>query len=417
MSVEAEMSVLGCAILDRKCAQEAADALAPEMFRNEITRRVFQKLLDLYWAGKPIDAVLLATELPEDKVTIVKLAQYVPSLNHFREYVKIVQDEWQMENLLVGLKEIEFAGGALEDVVAKLKELAAEQERVLSLRDSTGITTISQAMQELAKWLRETERKETVSSGFPNLDYATGGFLRKSVFALSARSGGGKTDYALNLALRMGKRGYKVLYCTMEMPSLQLMQRAASFLIRIDGSRIRDKDLSDLEIRQVEAIVGELEKSGKIGIIEEPRLSVKRVRHHIDLMKPDVVFIDHIGLMERPNLKDQYRALGMVSNQLKQLALEKDIAVVELVQMNRQIEGRSSKKPNLSDLRESGDIEQDSDYVGFLVPEEQDAVLTGDAWTDVTLYLEKNRHGRRGKFQYHWQPQYHRFTEVENRYG
>ena len=259
----------------------------------------------------------------------------------------------------------------------------------------------------------ERDRPERVSS----LDKATGGFLRSSVFALAARPGGGKTDFALNLALRMGKRGARVLYFSMEMNNKQLMQRVVSFLLRINGERVRDKDLTEEELKSAGMVLENFSRAGKISFVQEPRISVRRVRHFVDLWKPDVVFIDHIGLMDRPNIRDQYRAIGMVSNQLKQLALEKEIALVELVQMNRQIESRGSKKPSLSDLRESGDIEQDCDYVGFLIPEDlKGKNLAGEASAGVTLYLEKNRHGRPGMFEYRWQPQYHSFSEVETRY-
>ena len=216
----------------------------------------------------------------------------------------------------------------------------------------------------------------------------------------------------------MGKRGSRVLYFTLEMTKLQIMQRVASSLLHINGERVRDRELNENELRSVDEVLDNFSSAGKISFVDEPSVSVQRVRHFVDLWKPDVVFIDHIGLMKRPNLKEQYKAIGAVSNQLKQLALEKEIALVELVQMNRQIENRANKKPSLSDLRESGDIEQDCDYVGFLVPEDlKGKNLSGDAWADVELYLEKNRHGRPGIFQYRWQPQYHSFSEVETRYG
>ena len=164
----------------------------------------------------------------------------------------------------------------------------------------------------------------------------------------------------------------------------------------------------------LESILMMVEESGKLYFIEEPRVSLRTVRHYIDLHKPDAVVIDHIGLMERPAMRDQYKALGLVSNGLKQLALEKNIAVLELSQMNRQIESRSVKIPTLADIRESGDIEQDADYILCVQPEDlTQKVLSGNAWADVTLYLLKNRHGRPGKLEYHWQPQYHTFLEVD----
>ena len=418
MSVEAEMSVIGGAMLDKECARTAVDALYPEMFSREVLQEIFRKMTDMYWQGKSIDGVLLIQELPERKETILKLANYVPALSHFEEYIRIVQDDWQIQKLQDSLLKLGTDLCSADETLEKLRELTEEHTKLLQCRSQQNIKSFGDVARELEAWLRDRERSETVRSGLTFLDSATGGFMRSTVFALAARPGSGKTDFALNLALRMGKRGAKVLYFSMEMTNLQLMQRAASSLLRINGERIRDKDLTEEELRGMEKVLQNFANAGRISFVQEPRISVKRVRHFVDLWKPDVVFVDHLGLMARPAYKDAFKALGEVSNQLKQLALEKKIALVELVQMNRQIESRASKKPSLTDLRESGDIEQDCDYVGFLIPEDlKGKNLSGDAWADVELYLEKNRHGRPGIFKYRWQPQYHSFSEVETRYG
>lgn len=250
------------------------------------------------------------------------------------------------------------------------------------------------------------------------MDSAMGGFMRGAVAVIAGRPGGGKTDFAINLAMRMGRRGATVLYFSMEMTNVQLMQRVASFLLGVDSTRVRDRELSPQERDTVKNLLDTFSKAGKLHFVQEPRVSVKRIRHYIELVHPDVVVIDHLGLMDRPRIENQYKALGMVSNSLKQLALDKNLCVMELVQMNRQIEGRQSKKPSLTDLRESGDIEQDADYVGFLLPQDlKDMDLTGDMAAECKLYLEKNRHGRPGVFEFAWQPQYHRFQEMERRYG
>lgn len=424
MSVEAEMGLLGAVFLmcgDPKGPEyvaEAANALSTEMFVHKHTRRIFDKLCEMYWKGRKVDVVTLLEELPQEKETLVKLAQYVPAVSHFGDYIKIIREDWQIRLLKKGLEEIGSSGKDLYESLGDLRELLTKQEWLTNSLEDKNISSFAEAAEEFKKWLREKERNDTVRSGFWELDRATGGFLRSTVFGLAARPGCGKTDFAINLALRMGKRGSRVLYFTLEMTKLQIMQRVASSLLHINGERVRDRELNENELRSVDEVLDNFSSAGKISFVDEPSVSVQRVRHFVDLWKPDVVFIDHIGLMKRPNLKEQYKAIGAVSNQLKQLALEKEIALVELVQMNRQIENRANKKPSLSDLRESGDIEQDCDYVGFLVPEDlKGKNLSGDAWADVELYLEKNRHGRPGIFKYRWQPQYHSFSEVETRYG
>lgn len=420
MSVQAEMSVLGCMLLEESAAREAADKLAPEMFLNDTTRRIFSAALDRYWAGKPLDGVTMIQELPADKNTLLKLAQYVPTTRHIGEYIRIVWDDWRRKSIEIAAGEImtEAKNHTAEESVELLRELVKQQDLITRANTDSG-QSFPEAVEQFLSWAKAKQDMATVKSGYRSLDFATGGFLRQSVTALCARSGGGKTDFALNLAIRMVRKGYKVQYFSMEMPTLQLMQRIASQIMRIDGTLIRDRVLNEGEMMQMERLLKTFENGGRLRFVEEPHISLQRLRHNIDLFKPDAVFIDHIGLMERPNIKDSYRALGLISNGIKQLALEKNIAVIELAQMNRQIEGRKDKKPSLADIRESGDIEQDVDYAMFLQPEEEmsDRTLQGDAWGDTRLFLLKNRHGRPGTFPFHWQPQYHTFTEVETRYG
>lgn len=418
MSVEAEMSVLGCMMLDEESAKTAIDALAPEMFSHPTLKMIFDTATGLYWERSKIDAVTLMGKIPGHKNTILKLAAYVPTTSHLQEYMQIVIDDWRRRgiksSLLAAVAEADTK--TADETTNFLREIVKKQDAVFKLQHDGG-ASFHDAAQEFMDWLKATGDPDTVRAGYGSLDYALGGFLKTSVTALCARAGHGKTDFALNLAIRMAKRGYKVQYFTMEMPKLQLMQRIVSQLTHIDGTNIRDKKLSFDEIEETSAILDAFEHESKMNFVDEAKVSTKTIRHYVDLYKPDIIFIDHLGLMERPNIKDQYHALGMVSNELKQIAKEKNIAIIELVQMNRQIEGRKDKTPNLGDIRESGDIEQDADYVMFVQSEDiADRQLSGDAWADATVYLLKNRHGRPGKFQFHWQPQYHTFIEVENNF-
>ena len=417
MSYSAEMAVIGGMMLDKECANIAADALAPEMFSDSSMGKIFSEALDRYWAGKPIDGVVMVQEMPDLGEIILRCTQFVPSISHFSEYVTIVQDEWQWGLVSKALDELELDPGSLEDKVGKLRELVDQQERLLSTRTEKGLSSFTEAANEFLSWLADSTRQETILTGYSTLDSAMGGFMRGTVAVIAGRPGGGKTDFAINLALKMAKRDARVLYFSMEMTNNQLMQRVAAFLTRINGVKMRDKTLDTGEMKEASTMLREFAEGTRINFVQEPRVSVKRIRHYIELVSPDVIVIDHLGLMDRPRIKDQFKALGMVSNSLKQLALEKQLCVIELVQMNRQIEARSSKKPSLTDLRESGDIEQDADYVMFLIPQDlKDVDLEGPECAESTLYLEKNRHGRPGVFKFAWQPQYHRFSEYERRY-
>lgn len=418
MSVEAEMSVLGCMMLDEECARTGSDFLGDEMFSHPKTRRIFQAIADQYWKGLPVDGATIASVLPkEDRADVIKLAQYVPTVSHFDAYVKIVRDDWQNQKIREWLEEYVFSiqGRSTEENLTALQSFLESQKEIENTKSAVSFTTVAQ---ELSKWLQSGKDACTILCAYRAIDRAMGGFLRKSYSAICSRPGGGKTDFAINLLMRLMKRGYKVLYFSLEMPRLELMQRITSSITKIDGVRIRDKELQEAEISTVEAVMTSLDKNNKISFIDDPRLSVKDIRHYIHVMKPDVAIIDHIGLIQREDTKNAYRELGKISNELKRIAKESDIALINLVQLNRAIDNRKEKEPQLSDIRESGDIEQDADYVMFIQPDEDmtEKNLSGEGWAEASLYLRKNRHGRPGIFKFHWQPQYHTYTEVETRF-
>ena len=331
MSVEAEKSVLGCMMLDDAFCKEAIDSLTEEMFSHPIGREIFAAAVTAYWQGKKIDGVSLIELLPDKKNILLNLAKYVPTLRHGMEYIQIVRNDWQKRTIseAMNLIAMESTYRAPEESLEAMKELLQEQEILLRAKKESGIS-FAEAAEEFIQWLRDAKKIKTVPCGMGDLDRAMGGFLPGSVAVLCARAGGGKTDFALNLAMRAAKRGAKVQYFTMEMPAMQLMQRAASYMTQIDGVKIRDKLLEPEEINRMESILKGFEESGKIHFVEEPHISLREVRRNVELYRPDIIFIDHIGLMERPKTKDSYRALGMVSNSLKQLALEKKAPIVDI---------------------------------------------------------------------------------------
>lgn len=421
MSREAQRAVLGAAILDSGWAMEAVNALSPEMFEAPLNREIFEKITGLYWSGKPVDLVTLAEALPEGyKEYMWQMAHMLPTLSHTAEYIRIVQEDWQRDKLLGSLSEMAMTGGAsVGELLDGLDSLVQEHRALQAAARQEGVMSFSQAADEFLTWLQGRDDQLARRTGMEQFDRVTGGFQPGTVFTLAARPGCGKTDFALNLALCLAKNGVKCLYFSLEMTNLQMMQRVASRAMQVNSILIRDNALGGKEKAALGRILEGIKSGDRLGFVEEPRVSVGKVAHYIDLWKPDVVFIDHIGLMARPKANSDYRALGMVSNQLKALAKKKNVAVVQLSQMNRQIEGRKGGRPTLSDLRESGDLEQDSDVVAFLTPQKAPGEkISGDKFLDVELYFAKIRDGDQGAaLRFKWQPQYHKYTEVEGRYG
>lgn len=417
MSKEAQQAVLGAAILEPKWAYEAMNALEPGMFDGE-EREVFEAVCALCWGKKGVDAVTLMGALPEKKEVIWRLAQTPPALSHTPDYIRIVQEDWQRAQLDKGLSGIAFSGpGTVEDTLEALEGLVREHRALLSARSAEGVTPFSQAAKDFLLWMQQRREKQAHITGLSGFDAVAGGFEPGMVFTLAARPGGGKTDFAINLALRLAKRGARVLYFTLEMTNVQIMRRVASYATKINSLLIRDDAISPQQEEKIKLLLEKVMEGDKLGFVEEPHVSLGQVARYIDLWKPQVVFIDHIGLMKRPKAANEYKALGEVSNRLKELAIRKKIAIVQLSQMNRQIESRKGGSPNLSDLRESGDLEQDSDNVAFLIPEKQEGVkVSGDGYLDVTLKFSKIREGDQGaKLRFKWQPHYHTFTEVDSK--
>lgn len=416
MNSFAEECVLGAAMLDNHDAMLVVDALTPEMFGNAFHRAIYQAIADLYWAGEAIDPVTLLKRFPDQREYLVRLAETASVNRHLGDYIRVMQEEWQDGLLDDSLVQVQAGGGDVTRKLDRLEEVLAQHRQLLAGRGDGGATSFTEAFGAFTKWLKE--RGQARPTGFGGLDRLTGGLLPGAVFTIAARPGGGKTDFALNLAMKAAASGARVLYFSMEMTNLQLMQRVASKLLCINSARIRDRSLTQDEERSLDRVMESVRKMERLLFFEKARVSLGEVRRQAELWKPELVVIDHIGLMERPNARDQYKALGMVSNGLKQLALDQKLTILQLAQMNRQVEARKGGKPCLSDLRESGDLEQDSDFVGFLMPQfVPGQKLYGDDFVDVFMYIDKNRHDGQGQLQFKWQPQYHTYTEVEMRYG
>ncbi len=408
---------MGAAILEGKWAYEAMNALEAEMF-DGADREIFQAICTLCWDKKGVDGVTLMNALPHHKERIWQLCQAPPVLSHTPDYIRIVQEDWQRAQLDKSLSDIALSGpGTVEDTLESLEGLVRQHRALLSARSPEGVTSFSQAAKEFFLWMRERRNRQAPVTGLSSFDTVVGGFEPGTVFTLAARPGGGKTDFAINLALRLAKRGARVLYFTLEMTNVQIMRRVASYATKINSLLIRDDAISARQEEKIKLLLEKVMEGDRLGFVEEPHVSLGQVARYIDLWKPQVVIIDHIGLMKRPKAANEYKALGEVSNRLKELAIRKKISILQLSQMNRQIESRKGGAPNLSDLRESGDLEQDSDIVAFLIPEKQEgAKVSGDGYLDATLQFSKIREGDQGaRLRFKWQPQYHTFTEVEQR--
>lgn len=408
--IETEQAVIGCLLMDWKACRE------PEVFPTWFERPFYQEIvrrgLALEANGiKPDPITLIEGMNDEGKAEILHCAQLVPSVSSYPHYARQLKQEWRQREIRGQLSAIQLDGNDADDMVESLRLLVSEQEALTGTDCQTMGKTLSEAYTEFYEDLFAEDIRYL--SGYRQMDQYMGGLLPGSVFVLGARSGHGKTDFAISLLLRYAAAGIRVLYYSMEMPENQLMVRVASYMTGIHNTRIRDKQLTKDEQTRISRALGMVTGKDGIRILTNPP-NLAELRRTIRLVQPQVLFLDHLSLMKMPHRKSRYEEVAETTRAIKTLALETGVAIVELVQMNREVERRTCKRPLLSDLKESGTIEEDADYVMFLQAHKGEEMLEGNGSYETLAYLEKNRHGRTGTTKFAWRPQYSRFTQVIN---
>ena len=403
--IETEQAVIGCLILDwAACREPGVEA---EWFETPFYQQIVRHGQALIAAGvKPDSVTLLEGMCPEEKAEVVRCAQLVPSIPGFPGYVRQLRQEWRERRILEGLTALQIAGGDADDMTEGLRALVAEQDNILAAERREVGQSLSDAYADFYSDLYGEDVRYL--SGYRTLDDCLGGLLPGTVFVLAARSGHGKTDFALSLMLRYAAAGLRVLYYTMEMSKKQMMVRVAAKLTGINNTRIRDKRLNEEEKALISRAFGLIKGRDVIRMAEE-RPNLAALRENIRVYRPAVVFLDHLSLMRMAQRKSRVEEVAETTRAIKALAMETGTAVVELVQMNREVEKRAVKRPLLSDLKESGTIEEDADYVMFLQARKGDSPLRGDDAYKTVGYVEKNRYGGTGAVEFDWQPQYSRF--------
>lgn len=408
--IETEQAVIGCLILDWAACREPAVEAA--WFETPFYQEIVRHGRALIAAGiKPDSVTLLEGMRPEEKAEVVRCAQLVPSIPGFPGYVRQLRQEWRQRRILEGLTALQIAGGDADDMTEGLRALVAEQDGILAAERREVGQSLSDAYADFYSDLYGKDVRYL--SGYRALDDCLGGLLPGTVFVLAARSGHGKTDFALSLMLRYAAAGLRVLYYTMEMSKKQMMVRVAAKLTGINNARIRDKRLNEEEKALISRAFG-LIKGRDVIRMAEDRPNLEALRENIRAYRPAVVFLDHLSLMRMVRRKTRVEEVAETTRAIKALAMETGTAVVELVQMNREVEKRAVKRPLLSDLKESGTIEEDADYVMFLQARKGDSPLRGDDAYKAVGYIEKNRHGGTGAVEFDWQPQYSRFQATSS---
>lgn len=408
---DAEKSVIGCILMDKNLIEKARLRLSGKMFSSETLGLVFSGMLKLHKRGTPVDIVTVLSVLGDSyKTLLTECAETVPSISAFESYVDCVLDAWRVRTMQCTAMQMLNDGMTADEMTVAMAETVKKQVEIIKAVQEGTEKNFQKAL--LSTYEQIMKKDTSTKTGFAEFDSMTGGLMNGCVYMVAARPGAGKTDFVLQLAVSMAKCK-SVYYQSLEMTTEQLMQRVLSRVLRINSSIFRDKSLTTNQFAQIDLVYNRM-ASLHIVFDDEGGITLEDIAERVERCKPDVMIIDYLGLVRGNTKKAEWERTSELTGSLKALAKAQNMAIVCLVQLNREVD-KSGKKPTLSDLRGGGSVEADADAVFFVWPEpmEQGTVLSGDEYRNVNLICAKNRHGPQGELLFRWQPQYHDYTAVD----
>ncbi len=431
-NTEAEMSVLGAAMLSKDALFEIMEVVRANDFYSGMHQEIFHVITELYRSSRPVDTVTVVEELKKRNALemvggrgyVFSLASGVPSTANAREYGKIVAEKAGLRKLIEVSSEI-IDLGYQEKVEAKNAIDIAEQKifEITQSRQSKEIASIRDVLDENLNMIDENSKLEGqvtgVPSGFIDFDRKFGGFQKSDLIILAARPSMGKTAFALNVAQQAAlKAGAKVLIFSLEMSKEQLGLRLLAMESRIESQKLKMGDLQGREWEQLSTAIDALSK-GSIFIDDTPGITVSEIKNKCRRLKAekglDLILIDYLQLMSyEGRTESRQQEITALSRYLKQLAREVNCPVIVLSQLSRAPEQRADHIPVLSDLRESGSIEQDADIVIFLYRDEYYTRENTSKPGVCDVIVAKNRSGPTAAIELTWLSNYTKFVDKSN---
>ncbi len=437
-NIEAEEAVLGSILIDPNAILRVVPRLRPEDFYLERHTWIFDAILKIHERGEAIDVLTLADQLKRDGrldevggiSALVALANRVPTSIHVEHYAGLVERAAVLRNLIQAATEIARMAhrgeGEIEDILDQAEQLIFA---ISAMREHRDLRHLSKAMESLMDHLEQIQASQGevlgVPTGIRDLDEILGGFQRSDLIILAARPGMGKTSIALNMALHAALDLHKhVAFFSLEMSAEQLAQRLLALKTNINSQKLRLGHLTESEwqlLIETASILAETHfyvDDTPSASVMEVRSKARRLHAEIGL---DMVVIDYLQLMQSDRrVENRVQEISYISRSLKALARELNVPVLALSQLSRNVEHRQKKRPMLSDLRESGSLEQDADVVIFLYPNEEDQqeedMLRPDPHDTqrqlVTVDVAKHRHGPIGSFAVLFDKAHTRFKDL-----
>lgn len=429
-SIEAERSVIGSMILDSEAVVVASEIVTKEDFYGKQYGILFEAMVELYNDGKPIDLITLQDKLKEKDVPpeltgiefIQELISSVPTSANVKYYAGIVKDKSTLRRLIKVNEEIENTCYLASQPVSDIMDITEKKIfNLLQTKPGGDFVPIKEVVIDALEKIEISSRSQGnvtgLATGFTDLDSRTAGFHPSELILIAARPAMGKTAFELNIAQYMAfRKNVTVAIFSLEMSKEQLVNRLFSLESHIDSQKIRTGNLEDGDWESLIESAGIIGKSNLI-IDDTPGITISELRSKCRKFKLEhnlgIIIIDYLQLMSGGGrAESRQQEVSDISRSLKALARELEVPVVALSQLSRAVEGREDKRPMLSDLRESGAIEQDADVVMFLYRDEyyhKDSDRKGIA----EVIIAKQRSGSTGTVELVWLPQYTKFANKE----
>lgn len=428
-SPEAEQSVIGAMVMDIDAVEIASEILVPEDFYQSQFQVLFESMVELYNERIPIDPVTLKDKIGQKSVPpelasleyLQNLLDSVPTSSNVGYYANIVKEKSILRKLIQTTKQIsEQCYQGKETLDDLLDQTEKSIFNIVQNRSATDFQSIGDivvdAMRSIEAAARSSGEVTGIPTGFFDLDYKTAGFQKNNLILIAARPAMGKTAFVLNIANYIAvKHNTVTALFSLEMSKVDLVKRILSMHSKVDSQKMRKGNLEDEEWEKL------LESTKEVGssrlLIDDSSMTIADIRTKCRKFKMEqnlgLVIIDYLQLMNAGGrVESRQQEISTISRALKMLAMELNIPIIALSQLSRAVEARPDKRPMLSDLRESGAIEQDADVVMFIYRDDyynHDSDEPGVA----EIIIGKQRSGPTGTVKLGWQPEYTKFVNLQ----
>lgn len=434
-AIDLEEAVLGALMVDSSAVDQVADIMFAEMFYTTAHQEIYRAIMSLYGCGEPVDLLTVTAELKSAGMlqevggmpAIVKLTDRVVSAANIEYHARIVAQKYvQREIIRTATETIQACYDETEDIFDVISSAQVHRDGMMEKLTVRGEISLADSSASVLEDLEATNNATNgiigVPSGFIDIDKITGGWQKTDLIIIAARPAMGKTSFVLQTALNAAKRfGRSVAFFSLEMSVEQLTKKYYSIVAQVDNEKIRKKQLNSQEMESIRRAKNELSKL-RIYTDDTPAISITELRAKARKMKRkhdiEVIIVDYLQLMTAAGAKGMNREqeISAISRALKGLAKELEVPVIALSQLSRGVESRPNKRPMLSDLRESGAIEQDADMVCFLYRPEYYGITEdeiGRPTSGVAEFLiAKHRHGTTDDVQLQFIGRYTSFVDM-----